>query len=128
MEARLTTRRIPRDARANINKNSTYNPHINSKPVSDGIVSDSLREGPDNPDCASGLILDGFPRKTQRAEALSASLETKENQTHVALSFGAEDAATNRGDAIASKQHQIIRPNILKAWSVETKSNEIQLE
>lgn len=42
--------------------------------VSDAIVIAILRDRMAEPDCANGVILDGFPRTTEQAEALDALL------------------------------------------------------
>jgi adenylate kinase len=45
--------------------------------VSDDIVNGIVSERIDEPDCARGFILDGFPRTIPQADALGAMLEAK---------------------------------------------------
>jgi adenylate kinase len=45
--------------------------------VSDEIVNGIVSERIDQPDCANGFILDGFPRTIPQADALGAMLEEK---------------------------------------------------
>jgi len=45
--------------------------------VSDEIVNGIISERLDDPDCASGFVLDGYPRTIAQAEALDAMLAEK---------------------------------------------------
>ena len=60
--------------------------------VSDGIVIAILRDRLGEPDCAKGVILDGFPRTTVQAEALDGLLETTGQKINAAISLEVEDA------------------------------------
>ncbi|MCA0994423.1 adenylate kinase [Alloyangia pacifica] len=61
--------------------------------VSDEIVIAILRDRIKAPDCASGVILDGFPRTTVQAEALDALLAESGQKINAAISLEVDDAA-----------------------------------
>ena len=61
--------------------------------VSDEIVIAILRDRLAEPDCAKGVILDGFPRTTVQAEALDRLLEETGQKINAAISLEVEDAA-----------------------------------
>ncbi|WP_299373634.1 adenylate kinase [uncultured Tateyamaria sp.] len=61
--------------------------------VSDQIVIDILRDRIAEPDCAQGVILDGFPRTTVQAEALDTLLIESSQQIDAAISLEVDDAA-----------------------------------
>ncbi|SFR97124.1 adenylate kinase [Yoonia litorea] len=60
--------------------------------VSDDIVIAILRDRLAEPDCAKGVILDGFPRTTVQAEALDALLASTGQRINAAISLEVEDA------------------------------------
>ncbi|WP_170513499.1 adenylate kinase [Ruegeria atlantica] len=60
--------------------------------VSDDIVIAILRDRLDEPDCAKGVILDGFPRTTVQAEALDGLLSENGQKISAAISLEVEDA------------------------------------
>ncbi|WP_299148129.1 adenylate kinase [uncultured Tateyamaria sp.] len=61
--------------------------------VSDEIVIAILRDRLSDPDCAKGVILDGFPRTTVQAEALDALLSDSGQRINAAISLDVVDAA-----------------------------------
>ncbi|MEL7093400.1 MAG: adenylate kinase [Pseudomonadota bacterium] len=61
--------------------------------VSDQIVIDILRDRLAEPDCANGVILDGFPRTTVQAEALDGLLSETGQCINAAISLEVDDAA-----------------------------------
>ncbi|MDF3415078.1 adenylate kinase [Sulfitobacter sp. M57] len=61
--------------------------------VSDEIVINILRDRLSDPDCAAGVILDGFPRTIPQAEALSELLASQGTKVHAAISLEVEDDA-----------------------------------
>jgi adenylate kinase len=61
--------------------------------VSDDIVIAILRDRLAEPDCARGVILDGFPRTTVQAEALDALLAETGQHINAAISLEVEDSA-----------------------------------
>ena len=61
--------------------------------VSDEIVIAILRDRLAEPDCAKGVILDGFPRTTVQAEALDRLLAESNQQIDAAISLEVDDAA-----------------------------------
>lgn len=60
--------------------------------VSDGIVIAILRDRMAEPDCARGVILDGFPRTAVQAEALDGLLASNNQKVSAAISLDVEDA------------------------------------
>lgn len=54
-----------------------------------GIVSDRV----DEPDCANGFILDGFPRTVAQAEALETLLESKGLQLNTTVELAVDETA-----------------------------------
>ncbi|KUF10304.1 adenylate kinase [Pseudoponticoccus marisrubri] len=61
--------------------------------VSDAIVIAILRDRLADPDCARGVILDGFPRTTVQAEALDRLLAESGQKIDAAVSLEVDDAA-----------------------------------
>lgn len=61
--------------------------------VSDQIVIDILRDRLAAPDCATGVILDGFPRTTVQAKALDALLGESGQRINAAVSLEVDDGA-----------------------------------
>ncbi|PWG16486.1 adenylate kinase [Salibaculum griseiflavum] len=61
--------------------------------VSDEIVIAILRDRLAEPDCAKGVILDGFPRTAVQAEALDDLLAQTGQRINAAVSLEVEDAA-----------------------------------
>lgn len=61
--------------------------------VSDDIVIAILRDRLADPDCANGVILDGFPRTTVQAEALDGLMQEIGQTITAAISLDVEDAA-----------------------------------
>lgn len=61
--------------------------------VSDAIVLDILKERMAEADCASGVVLDGFPRTLGQAEALDALLAAAGRKVTAAVSLEVDDAA-----------------------------------
>ncbi|WP_027247485.1 adenylate kinase [Phaeobacter inhibens] len=61
--------------------------------VSDEIVINILRDRLAEPNCAKGVILDGFPRTTVQAEALDRLLAESDQQINAAVSLEVDDAA-----------------------------------
>ncbi|MBE1296013.1 adenylate kinase [Phycobacter azelaicus] len=61
--------------------------------VSDEIVIAILRDRLAEPDCAKGVILDGFPRTAVQAEALDALLSETGQKINAAISLEVDDDA-----------------------------------
>lgn len=60
--------------------------------VSDEIVLAILSERLSAPDCAQGVILDGFPRSTVQAEALETMLAARGQSVTAAVALAVDDA------------------------------------
>lgn len=58
--------------------------------VSDAIMVGVIRERLDQPDCARGFILDGFPRTLAQAEALDALLAERGEKLDAVIEFAVE--------------------------------------
>lgn len=61
--------------------------------VSDDIVIAILSDRLDEPDCAKGVILDGFPRTTVQADALGDLLAQRGQKINAAISLEVDDSA-----------------------------------
>jgi adenylate kinase len=61
--------------------------------VSDEIINRIVAERIDEPDCAEGFILDGFPRTTAQAEALDRMLEERGLHLDAVVEFAVDNAA-----------------------------------
>lgn len=61
--------------------------------VSDHIVIDILRDRLGEADCASGVILDGFPRTAIQAEALDVLLTERGQKINAAVNLEVDEAA-----------------------------------
>ena len=59
--------------------------------VSDQIVLSILRDRLAEPDCAKGVVLDGFPRTTAQAEALDEMLAASGQRINAAISLEVDD-------------------------------------
>ncbi|MDA7946317.1 MAG: adenylate kinase [Hyphomicrobiaceae bacterium] len=59
--------------------------------VSDDIVIGLISDRVDEPDCANGFILDGFPRTVAQAEALDALLKGKDKALDAVIEIKVDD-------------------------------------
>ncbi|MFC5586026.1 adenylate kinase [Nitratireductor kimnyeongensis] len=78
--------------------------------VSDEIVNAIVAERIDQPDCANGFILDGYPRTLAQADAVEAMLADREVKLDATIELVVDDAALvgriekRAQDAIAAGQ------------------------
>ena len=61
--------------------------------VSDEIVNAIVAERIDQPDCANGFILDGYPRTLPQADAVEQMLEERGTDLDAAIEFAVNDKA-----------------------------------
>lgn len=61
--------------------------------VSDEIVNQIISERIDEPDCRNGFILDGFPRTTAQASALTDMLAQKDQNLDAVIELKVDEAA-----------------------------------
>jgi adenylate kinase len=61
--------------------------------VSDEIVNAIVAERIDQPDCANGFILDGYPRTLPQADAVEQMLEDRGTDLDAAIEFAVNDKA-----------------------------------
>ena len=59
--------------------------------VSDEIVNAIVSERIDQPDCANGFILDGYPRTLVQADAVDAMLASKGTRLNVVIELEVDD-------------------------------------
>jgi adenylate kinase len=59
--------------------------------VSDDIVIGIISERIEQPDCAKGFILDGFPRTLNQADALGSLLASKGKELHAVIELKVDD-------------------------------------
>lgn len=64
--------------------------------VSDEIVNEIVAQRVDQPDCARGFILDGYPRTVVQAESLSRMLEAKDKQLDAVIELKVDEEALGR--------------------------------
>src|SRR5262245_26565894 len=61
--------------------------------VSDAIVNAIVAERIDQPDCARGFVLDGYPRTLPQADAVEKMLSERDSQLDVVIEFVVDDKA-----------------------------------
>jgi adenylate kinase len=100
--------------------------------VPDDVVIGIIAERIEEPDCADGFILDGFPRTLNQAAALDRLLSSKGRKLDVVIELGVDDAAMrarieNRareamaaGETVRADDNAVALRNRLMAYYKET--------
>jgi adenylate kinase len=73
--------------------------------VPDGIVIGIIAERLEQPDCAKGVIFDGFPRTVAQANALDARLSSRGRQIDAVIELKVDD------DAMVGRMENRVRTN-----------------
>jgi adenylate kinase len=61
--------------------------------VPDEVINDLVAERIEQPDCAGGFVLDGFPRTVAQAEALDRMLAQRHSSLDAVIEFAVDDDA-----------------------------------
>ena len=79
--------------------------------VSDEIVNAIVAERIDQPDCANGFILDGYPRTLAQADAVEAMLAEREVKLDATIELVVDDAAlVGRIEKRAQDERRLAHP------------------
>jgi adenylate kinase len=85
--------------------------------VSDEIVNQIVSERIDQPDCANGFILDGYPRTVPQAEALTRMLEQKNLRLDGVINLRVDE------DALVGRLESRVRETIAAGGKVRADDN-----
>lgn len=86
--------------------------------VSDDIIVDMIAARIEQPDCAKGVIFDGFPRTVDQAEALDAMLADKGKPLHVVIEFEIDE------DELVHRMKNRVQQAIMTGQPVRPDDNE----
>ena len=86
--------------------------------VSDSIMVDMIAARIEQPDCAKGVIFDGFPRTVDQAEALDAMLGDKGRPIDAVIEFVVDE------EALVSRLHTRIQQTLDAGQPVRGDDNE----
>jgi len=88
--------------------------------VPDSVTNEMVRDRLNEPDTASGFLLDGFPRNVGQAEVLRAILSEKKTPLHAVL-----ELSIKTSEIVARLSGRRICRNCGRAWHVDFETTQV---